>query len=243
MSGLHIDVVLPVHNEGASIAATLKEFHSVVAGTHQIPIRFVICEDGSSDDTVPVLKALANELPIKLISDPVRKGYSRAVIDGLRATDADWVVCIDSDGQCDPADFPNLVAARADNDMVVGYRSPRSDTAMRKAMSGAFGLVYRMFFDVRLRDPSCPYIMISRRGLSAILSGNVGILKQGFWWEFMARATALGLRLREIPVHHRVRASGTTQVYRLGKIPRIAAEHLAGLRTLKQELQAGGDRR
>lgn len=238
MCGSFIDVVLPVHNEGASIEATLKEFHSVVAETHHISIRFVICEDGSSDDTVSVLQALARELPIKLISDPVRKGYSRAVIDGLRATDAEWVVCIDSDGQCDPADFLNLVAARTDRDMVVGYRNPRSDTAMRKAMSGAFGFVYRMFFNVWLRDPSCPYIMINRRGLSSILAGNVGILKQGFWWEFMARATALGLRLREIPVHHRVRASGTTQVYRLGKIPRIAFEHLVGLRTLKQELQA-----
>src|SRR5437660_124409 len=104
-----IDIVIPVHNEGASIAATLHEFHETVAGRQKIPIRFVICEDGSSDDTVPVLKALAGELPIKLISDPVRKGYSRAVIDGLRASDSEWVACIDSDGQCDPADFHSLV--------------------------------------------------------------------------------------------------------------------------------------
>src|SRR5688500_10081986 len=94
-----IDVVLPAHNEGASISATLRAFHRTVAVDSGIPIRFVVCEDGSSDDTVAVLKALAAELPLKLISDPVRKGYSRAVIDGLRATDSDWVACIDSDGQ------------------------------------------------------------------------------------------------------------------------------------------------
>jgi dolichol-phosphate mannosyltransferase len=232
-----IDVVLPVHNEGASIAATLREFHAKVAGEAKIPIRFVICEDGSSDDTVLVLKALALELPIKLISDPVRKGYSRAVIDGLRATDSDWVACIDSDGQCDPMDLPRLVNERSGQDLVIGYRNPRSDTQMRKAMSGAFGFVYRRYFNVRLRDPSCPYILINRTGLNAILSGNVGILKQGFWWEFMARATALGLRMKELPVKHRVRSSGTTQVYRLGKIPRIAIEHLAGLSTLRRELR------
>lgn len=231
-----IDVVLPVHNEGASIGATLREFHQKVAGAAGIPIRFVICEDGSTDDTVPVLRKLSEELPIKLISDPVRKGYSRAVIDGLLATDSDWVVCIDSDGQCDPVDFVALAEVRPGYDLVMGYRNPRKDTAMRKAMSAAFGFVYRMFFNVRLRDPSCPYILINRRGLEAILSGNVGILKQGFWWEFVARATALGLRIKEVPVHHRVRASGVTQVYRLGKIPRIATEHLAGLRVLHREL-------
>jgi dolichol-phosphate mannosyltransferase len=231
-----IDVVLPVHNEGASIAGTLREFHTKVAGEQKIPIRFVICEDGSSDNTVPVLNALAQELPIKLISDPVRKGYSRAVIDGLLATDAEWVTCIDSDGQCDPADFGTLAAACEGQDMVIGYRNPRSDTAMRKLMSRAFGFVYRLYFDVRLRDPSCPYVFINRSGLDAILAGKVGILKQGFWWEFVARATALGLRIKELPVRHRVRTSGVTQVYRLGKIPRIAIEHLAGLHRLRREL-------
>jgi glycosyltransferase involved in cell wall biosynthesis len=235
-----IDVVLPVHNEGASIAATLREFHQKIAMEAGIPIRFVICEDGSSDDTVPVLQTLAQELPIKLISDPVRKGYSRAVIDGLRATESDWVASIDSDGQCDPSDFVRLLAARPGHDLVMGYRNPRKDSPMRKLMSGAFGFVYRLLFSVRLRDPSCPYILINRVGLNAILSGNVGILKQGFWWEFVARATALQLVVKELPVRHRVRSSGTTQVYHLTKIPRIAAEHLAGLCVLHGELRAVG---
>ena len=43
----------------------------------------------------------------------------------------------------------------------------------------------------------------------------MGILKQGFWWEFLARAVALNLRIVESArVGHRVRASGVTQVYR-----------------------------
>ncbi len=233
-----IDVVLPVHNEGASIGATLREFHRTVAMGSNIPIRFVVCEDGSSDDTLPVVRALAAELPLKLISDPVRKGYSRAVIDGLRASESDWVACIDSDGQCDPADFAKLLALQDGADLVVGWRNPRSDPWMRRAMSGAFGLVYRTFFDVRLRDPSCPYILIRRASLEKILAGNVGILKQGFWWEFFARASALGLAIRETPVHHRVRSSGMTQVYRPARVPRIALEHLLGLRKLRQELNA-----
>ncbi len=233
-----IDIVIPVHNEGASIAGTLREFHETVAVRQRIPIRFVICEDGSSDDTVPVLRSLTGELPIKLISDPERKGYSRAVIDGLRASDSEWVACIDSDGQCDPADFSRLVGLRTGADMVMGWRNPRSDAAIRKLMSGAFGLVYRCFFNVRLRDPSCPYILINRPSLEKILSGKVGILKQGFWWEFVARATAHGVRIVEAPVNHRVRSAGTTQVYKPSKVPRIAYEHLLGLRKLHRELAA-----
>lgn len=233
-----IDIVLPVHNEGASIAATLREFHRVVTLEGGQPIRFVVCEDGSSDDTVPVLQKLASELPLKLISDPVRKGYSRAVIDGFRATTSDWVGFIDSDGQCDPTDLLALAALRDGHDLVMGWRSPRSDPWVRKAMSGAFKAVYRLFFHVPVHDPSCPYLLINRAGLEIILSGNVGILKQGFWWEFLARAVAVNLRIFEARVRHRVRASGVTQVYRPAKVPRIVAEHLLGLYRLRRELDA-----
>ena len=203
-----IDIVLPVHNEGASIAATLREFHRVVMVEAGQPIRFVVCEDGSSDDTVPVLQKLASELPLKLISDPVRKGYSRAVIDGFRGTTSDWVGFIDSDGQCDPADLLVLGALRDGHDLVMGCRSPRYDPWIRKAMSGAFKIVYRLFFRVPVHDPSCPYLLINRAGLEKILSGNVGILKQGFWWEFLARAVAVNLRIAEAPVRHRGAPAG-----------------------------------
>ena len=105
-------------------------------------------------------------------------------------------------------------------------------------MSGAFKTVYRNFFCVPVRDPSCPYLLINRAGLNEILSGNVGILKQGFWWEFLARAVAANLRIVETPVRHRARTAGVTQVYRPTKVPRIAVEHLIGLYHLRRELYA-----
>jgi dolichol-phosphate mannosyltransferase len=234
--GSPIEIVLPVHNEGASIEGTLREFYRKIAVDSKIPIRFVICEDGSTDDTAKVLNTLSEELPIHLISDPIRKGYSRAVIDGMRATNSDWVALMDSDGQCDPVDFTKLLAMREGADLVMGWRNPRRDRWARKLISALFGLVYRATFSVNVRDPSCPYLVVRRPGLQRILSGNVGVLKQAFLWEFVARASALGLRIVETPVNHRRRASGTTQVYRPVKLPFIAVEHLLGLCKLKREL-------
>jgi glycosyltransferase involved in cell wall biosynthesis len=233
-----IDIVIPAHNEGASIGNILREFFGTVAIQDHIPIRFVVCEDGSTDDTVPVIKRLGQEMPLKLISDPVRKGYSRAVIDGILETESEWIAFIDSDGQCDPHDFSRLVALREGVDLVVGWRNPRRDPLMRKAMSRAFGLVYRMLFEVRVRDPSCPYLLVHRSGLEKMISPNLGILKQGFWWEFLARASHAGLRITETPVRHRNRVSSVTKIYRPLKVPRIAAEHLVGLWKLRCELDA-----
>ena len=231
-----IDIVVPVHNEAESIADTLSEFYMATQTAMTPPIRFVVCEDGSTDRTVEVLEEAARTLPIHLITQPQRKGYSQAVIDGLRASTSHSVAVIDSDGQCDPADFPRLLQSISHGDVVIGYRHPRVDPWARLAMSNAFKAVYQTMFSLRLKDPSCPYIVIRRPALDKILAGNPGILPQGFWWEFMARADANHLKIIEVPVNHRVRASGTTQVYRPRKIPKIAAEHLVGLYKLKRSI-------
>lgn len=234
-----IDLVIPVHNEGESIAGTLRELHQVVRTNPGVEIRFIVCEDGSRDNTVAVLEALSDELPIHLITSPQRKGYSRAVIDGFSAATSRIVAFVDSDGQCDPRDFAHLyhLICKDDVDLVIGYRNPRSDHWIRLLMSKSFGVVYKTLFAVPVRDPSCPYLLIKRASLKQILAGNVGILKQGFWWEFLARAFSLQLSVVETPVAHRLRTSGETQVYKPAKVPRIAFEHIIGLFQLKGELR------
>ena len=230
------DIVLPVHNEADTITETLEEFRAVAA-RHELSVRFIVCEDGSTDRSVSVIEELRTRLPLELITSPTRKGYSRAAIDGLRAAQSEWVGFIDADGQCDPADFPTLVAAAGEHDLVVGYRSPRHDPWVRLLMSAAFRTVYRSLLNVPLRDPSSPYLLVRRTALSRLLVGDVGRLKQGFWWEFYARAYAVGLKVLEVPVHHRHRIGGKTQVYRPTRVPRIAVEHLVGLWALRRELR------
>jgi glycosyltransferase involved in cell wall biosynthesis len=231
-----IDVVLPAHNEGESIGHTLTEFYEVATKKHGIQVRFVVCEDGSKDNTVEVLRDVATRVPLKLISDPVRKGYTKAVIDGFMASETPIVAFIDADGQCDPDDLPKLLERIPHCDLVKGYRSPRADPLDRRAMSAAFGGVYRLLFSVPLRDPSCPYLVMKRDALMRVLAGNVGHLRQGLWWEFIARARVLGLAIEQVPIHHRPRTHGTSVSFVPSKIPRIAADNLLGLLKLKREL-------
>jgi dolichol-phosphate mannosyltransferase len=233
------EIVMPAHNEGLSIGHTLREFHAACVD-NGVPVRFMVTEDGSTDDTCQVVREVARDLPVRLLSFPERKGYSRAVVDGLKETTAGIVGFVDADGQCDPNDLPTLLESLPGHDMVIGYRHPRHDSLFRRMISGAFGTVYRRLFPVSLRDPSCPYLVIRRSGLEKVLEGNPGILPQGFWWEFNARAAAHGLSVVEVPVKHREREAGATQVYRVAKLPRIALEHLRGLFALRNELRSFG---
>lgn len=233
-----VDIVIPAHNEAESIGATLHELHDVLTVRGGIPIRLIVCEDGSTDGTPKVLQGLAEELPLVHLTSEERKGYSRAIVDGLRFAETRLVGFMDGDGQYDPADFIRLWERREEADVVIGYRAPRHDPAARKAFSLAFrALAYERLFPVRLKDPSSPFGLAHRAALAPVVAQGAGVLlPQGFWWEFYARAQAAGLSILELPVRHRVRTAGSTQVYRPTKVPRIAAVHLRGLVKLRRRL-------
>jgi len=90
LQNVELEVLLPVYNEAESIKHTLDEIYQVISQI--VNMRFIISEDGSSDGTPQVLEDLATQYPIKLITGPKRKGYSRAVIDGLQMLEAPYVL-------------------------------------------------------------------------------------------------------------------------------------------------------
>lgn len=232
-----IQVLVPVHNEGESIGGTIREFCAVVRNEQGLPVSLLVLEDGSTDDTRDVVQEVAAELPVRLLSFAERKGYWRAMVDGIAEASAEVIGFIDGDGQCDPADFAELYRRVPGHDVVAGYRNPRSDPLPRRVMSAAFGLVYRALFpNVHVRDPSCPFLLIRRCIAPDVLRGRVGLIDQGFWWEFHARAAAAGVSVAEAPVRHRARAAGITKNFRLAKVPRLAVENLWGLFALWREL-------
>jgi hypothetical protein len=106
----------------------------------------------------------------------------------------------------------------------------------RVVYSKLFGIVFRVLGGPRRRDPSSPLVMAYTPDIRHI--GNVDFhLSFGFWWEFQWRIEQIGLIPIEIPVSHRIRTAGVTQVYRLKRLPHIIITHLLGLRNLRREFR------
>ena len=221
-----VEVLLPVHNEGQSIEATIREIFEELSS--RIDVGFIICEDGSRDNTKDVLTRLAKELPLRLNLTGERRGYSRAVRDGMHMLHADYLLCLDSDGQCDARDFQKFWDARKRCDVVLGWRVNRADTFVRRAFSRFFYLLYQLVLHVPVHDPSCPYVLIPRR-VALQLVDHLGAMQQGFWWEFVARVHRGGYRIAELPVNHRLRSAGETQVYRWSRMPGIFIRHVLAI--------------
>lgn len=221
-----IQIVMPAHNEADCVASVITEIYREL--TPHLRVEFIVCEDGSTDGTKEILRDLSQSIPMRLIMDEKRKGYSRAIIDGLKASTADFVLCLESDGQYSPRDFWQFYRHGEDYDISVGWRKPRMDTFARKLMSASFGCVFRALFRCPLHDPSCAFMLIQRHVIDSIV-GEMGLLMEGFQREFIVHAQCRALRIREIPVHHRPRQSGGTKAFPLRRIPRSAISNLAGL--------------
>ncbi len=221
-----VQIVMPVHNEADCIRSVIQEIY--IELTRRVQPELIVCEDGSDDGTKEILQELSSKIPMRLIMSNERKGYSQAVIDGIKASTADYVMCFDSDGQFSPRDFWGFYTRRQDYDLSIGCRLRRADALSRRLMSRCFRVLYMMLFHVPIHDPSCGYWLAKRAALNELIN-KLGTLKQGFAWELIARAHAKGFRIREVPIRHNLRKSGLTRVYYLHKLPRIAGSHILGL--------------
>lgn len=228
---IDLNIVLPVYNEVNSISKVLQEWSNAI-NTLGISYEFIICEDGSTDGTKELLNKLKTEFPIRLSQKDSQRGYGKAVMDGINVSNSHFVLCTDSDGQCDPNDFGIFWRNKETADVLIGWRTHRKDNLLRKIYSGSFKKIFNILFSSELHDPSAPFVLFRKEKIINYLNYLV-YLKEGFWWGFIAMCHKKKLSVKEIPINHRLRMDGGTRVFVFSKIIDIAYRNLVGLVKLK----------
>lgn len=226
-----LDIILPVYNEKEVIESVLKEWTKVLI-TMDLDYSFIICEDGSTDGTKELLHKIKDIYPIVLSQKPYRRGYGKSVIDGINVSEGKFILCIDSDGQCDPKDFVRFWQQRSDKSILIGWRKDRADERSRKVYSRLFKQFFSLLFPHGPHDPSAPYVLFTKKVIFSYLT-ELTFLKEGFWWGFVGACMKHGVSIKELPIHHRQRKFGKTRVYSMSKIPSIAFRNSVGLLTLR----------
>lgn len=223
---MDLEIIMPVYNEEERIDATILSFYKEIRG--HIRFKFIISEDGSTDQTKVILERLSRRIPMTILTESTRQGYSQGVLRALRESQAQYVCCVDSDGQYDPKDFWKLWRHRFTSDVVVGYRRNRHDTFFRVMLSRMFYHVFRNAFPKNIHDPSCSFVLFHRNVVKK-LTPILGLTNEGFWWEFMARIHQLRFSVSEHVIHHRSRILGKSQIYSLWSIPVIGIRHVVAM--------------
>ena len=228
-----LQILMPVHNEGKYIKNHITKVNNVLK--KKIKFSFLICEDGSSDNTLEILKRLKKKFKIRLLSKKEKQGYSTAVMSGIKIANADYLLIMDSDGQCDPRQIFKFWNVRKKADLIVGYRIKRRDFLYRKFFSDFAKLVYSFFFKVKLKDPSFAFSLI-RKDVYKSLQNFTPSMPEGFFWEYNARAIYKGYKILEIGINHKKRKYGYTQIFQVWRLPKIALINFIGLLRVKLDL-------
>ncbi len=100
-----LSVLIPAHDEGGSIVATVQAIEGVLRGA-DIPHEILVVLDHCTDDTESALRQLMVEMPaLRISTNPGSGGYGFAVRHGLDVYTGDAVVVAMADASDDPRDI------------------------------------------------------------------------------------------------------------------------------------------
>ena len=208
MTPSSLTVLIPCHNEEASVRSVVAEYRKVLPGA-----RILLVDNASTDRTY--------ELALATGADVIRerrKGKARAVLTALEQIDTDLLIMVDGDGSY-PAEGARILFERHCDqpaDMITGIRCTDAGEEdifrpMHQLGTSMFGRILNMVFGFQSGDIFSGLRLFSRRFYQ-----NVPILSRGFELELELTVQAIdkGFLMTEAPVPFRARTAGTSSKLR-----------------------------
>jgi glycosyltransferase involved in cell wall biosynthesis len=212
---VRVSVIIPTHNEAGAIGRVLADLPSDL-------VTEVIVVDSNSSDSTPHIAARTGA---RVIEEP-RRGYGRACLTGLAATNSpDVVVFLDGDYSDRPSELPIVLAPIIEGraDITLGSRLHKHNSADALPWHQVFGnrlaaSLIRLLYGVKISDLG-PF-----RAARADVIRELALEEMTYGWavEMILKGALAGYRVVEVPVSYH---------------PRIGKSKIGG--TLKGTLGAG----
>jgi len=146
-------VVLPVYNEEQCLQEVINRIMKVLKQLGE-PFEIVCIDDGSSDNTWPMLLQMSRVEPsLRGIKFLRNFGHQLAVYAGIKYCTGEYIAILDADGQDPPEILPQLFQkCREGYDVVYAVRKKRKENLLKRAGYKLFYRLYRFLvpFDVPL---------------------------------------------------------------------------------------------
>jgi glycosyltransferase involved in cell wall biosynthesis len=172
-----LSVIVPVFNERFLVRESISRVLSVrdLPGVDQVEV--VVVDDGSTDGTREILRAVAAEHPrrIRYLEHPRNMGKGAALRTGIAACTGDLVVFHDADLEYDPRDFARMVRPIVEDGADVVYGSRFLPAERRRVLYYRHSLanwlltaLANWFSDLNLTDMETCYKMFKAPLLKSI---------------------------------------------------------------------------
>lgn len=168
-----ISIVVPCYNEEESIELFYETVESVRKKL-PIEIEYIFVNDGSKDNTLPILRELTqkDQERIKYISFSRNFGKEAALYAGLEKTNGDYIAVMDVDLQDPPEMLPEMynLIKKEDYDCIGARRVSREgEPPIRSFFARQFYKIINRVSDIEIVDGARDYRLMTRQMVNAIL--------------------------------------------------------------------------
>jgi putative flippase GtrA len=201
-----IEIVVPVYNEEAILARSIRRLHRFLSDGFPFTWRIVIADNASTDATPAIAAALEHELGRSVaVLRLERKGRGRALRAAWSASEARVVCYMDVDLSTDLRALLPLVAPllSGHSDLAIGTRLAHGARVVRgpkrELISRAYNRVLHATLRARFSDAQCGF----KAARADALAGLLGAVRDDGWFfdtELLVLAQRRGLRIHEVPV-------------------------------------------
>ena len=204
-----LTIMMPAFNEERIIENSIK-LSEKAAQEIALDYEILIIDDGSRDRTPEIIKQFSKNNPrIRTIRLERQMGYGKVLSTGFLNAKKDFVFYTDSDLPIDISKELSKAAAliSGDIDAVIGYRTDRKDTPLRRMYSTIYNFMARILFGVRVRDVnfSCKLVRRSVFDTFKLQSRSVFIDA-----ELLANLKFFGFKVKEFPATYIPRTHGSS---------------------------------
>ena len=234
-----VDIVIPVHNEGRTLAASVRRVAAFLAQGFPYPWTITIADNASTDDTWVVAVGLVAELPRVRAVRMAQKGRGRALKAAWSSSSAPVLAYMDVDLSTDLRALLPLVAPliSGHSDLAIGTRLARSSQVRRgpkrELLSRGYNLILKGALATSFSDAQCGFKAIR----AAVAAELLPLVENDNWFfdtELLVLAERSGLRIHEVPVDWVDDPDSRVDIVA------TAREDLAGIVRLARGLAIGG---
>ena len=203
-----IDIIVPCYNEEDVLKLFYEESSKVTDNISNYSCRYIFVDDGSRDNTLPILMELANEHKnVNYISFSRNFGKEAAMYAGLDHSTGDYVVIMDADLQHPPTMIPQMIEGIEEGyDCCAARRTTRKGEApIRSFFSRMFYKVNRKMTNIDLVQGAVDFRIMTRQMVDSVLelSERQRFSKGIFSW--------VGFKTKWLPYENVERPLGSTK--------------------------------
>ena len=228
-----LSVVIPAFNEEQVIDETITRLRNILKSS-KIRNEILVVNDGSTDETLKVLRSIQQRGPLRIINLASNSGHMSAIRAGLEASIGEYIVTIDADLQDPPEYIPEMFKiiaknqkSKSDNfeseiDVVQAYRVDRTSDSIWKSKSASlYYKLIRKITGITLIPHAADFRIMKRHVVESLISLPEKKLV------FRLLIPSLGFRIEPFPILRHARFAGKSKYTNL-KMISLALDSVIG---------------